>query len=145
MTINIWGKVISVQICLDSAILGPQNCWKQPKMAYFGSFCLFDTPETNFLAGTNWISLKNHWQYMSGFILSPDQVGSSHILVSKQLKTWQNDLFWQFSPIWHSVAVDQHFDWNQLDLTQKWLTIYKGRYFKSRSSLIQPYIGLNWP
>ena len=44
MTINIWGKVISVQICLDPVILGPQNCSKQPKMANFGSFCLFDTP-----------------------------------------------------------------------------------------------------
>ena len=43
--------------------------------------------------------------------------------------------------IWHSV--DQFFSWNQLDLHQNSLTIYKGRYFRSRSSWIQPYFGQN--
>ena len=59
-----WGEVVSVWICLDPAILGPQNSSKLPKMAYFGSFCPFDTLQTKFLAGTNWISPKNYWQCM---------------------------------------------------------------------------------
>ena len=41
--LNIWGKVISVWIFLEPAILGPQNSSKRPKMAYFSSFCPFDT------------------------------------------------------------------------------------------------------
>ena len=71
---------------------------------------------------------------------SPDPLGSSNLRASKQLKTGQNGLFWKFLPIWHSE--DQFFGWNQLDLNQKSLTIYKGRYFWSRSSCIQPYFGL---
>ena len=58
---------------------------------------------------------------------SPDPLGSSNLRASKQLKTGQNGLFWKFLPIWHSE--DQFFGWNQLDLNQKSLTIYKGRYF----------------
>ena len=50
---------------------------------------------------------------MRGGILSPDHVGSSHILASKQLKTAQNGLFQQFLPISHSV--DQLFDENHLN------------------------------
>ena len=125
---------------------------------------------------------------MGGGISSPEHVGSSHILASKQLKTGQNGLFWQFLPISHSVdqffdknhykyKVEGHFSldplessnfraskrpkmayfgsflpfdtlqtnffgWNQLDLTQKSLTIYERRQLKSRSSWIQPYSGL---
>ena len=71
---------------------------------------------------------------------SPDPLGSSNFRASKQLKTAKNGLFWQFLPIWHSV--DQIFGWNHLDLNQKSLTIYWGRYFKSRSGWIQPYFGL---
>ncbi len=71
---------------------------------------------------------------------SPDPLGSSNFRASKQLKTAKNGLFWQFLPIWHSV--NQIFGLNHLDLNQKSLTIYGGRYFKSWSYWIQPYFGL---
>ena len=81
---------------------------------------------------------------------SPDPLGSSNFRASKQLKTAKNGLFGQFLTIWHSV--DQFFGWNPLDLTQKSLTIYGGRYFKSRTCWIQPYFclktaqnGPKWP
>ena len=41
---------------------------------------------------------------------SPDPLGSSNFRASKQLKTAQNRLFWQFLPISHSV--DQFYDTN---------------------------------
>ena len=67
---------------------------------------------------------KNHYKYKVEGHFSLDPLESSNFRASKKLKTAQNGLFWQFSPIWHSV--DQFFGWNQLDLTQKSLTIYEG-------------------
>ena len=81
---------------------------------------------------------------------SPDPLGSSNLRASKQLKMAKNCLLWQFLTIWHSV--DQFFGWNQLDHTQKSMTIHWGKYFKSRSSHILAseqlktgWNGLFWP
>ena len=48
---------------------------------------------------------------------SPDPLGSSNFRASKQLKTAQNRLFWQFLPISHFV--DQLFDENHLNYVGK--------------------------
>ena len=102
-------------------------------MAYFGSFAHFTFCRPFFD--------KNNYKYKGEGHFSRDPLVSNNVRASKQLKTGQNGLFWQFSPIWHSV--DQFFVWNQLDLTQKSLTLYKGRYFRSESSWIQPYLASN--
>ena len=69
---------------------------------------------------------KNHHKYIGEGHFSLDPLGSSNVRASWQLKTGQNGLFWQFSSFWHSV--DQFLVWNQLDLTQKSLTICEGGY-----------------
>ena len=89
ITVKIWGRVITVWIHLDPAIFGPQNSSKWPKMAYFGSFAhsvdhFFD---------------KNNYKYKGEGHFSLDPLGSNNVRASKQLKTGQNGLFWQFSPI----------------------------------------------
>ena len=118
-----------------------RSCWIQP---YFGLKTAQNGPKWPNLVvlpishSVDHFFDKNNYKYKGEGHFSLDPLGSNNVRASKQLKTGQNGLFWQFSPIWHSV--DQFFVWNQLDLTQKSLTICKGGvYFKIRSSWIQPY------
>ena len=104
-----------------------RSCWIEP---YFGLKTAQNGLFLQFLPVSHSVDQffdKNHQNYMGEGNFSPDPLGSSNLRASKQLKTGQNGLFWKFLPIWHSE--DQFFGWNQLDLNQKSLTIYKGRYF----------------
>ena len=47
------GGIFKNKIKLDPAIFRLQTAQNQPKSPFFGSFCLFDTLETNFLTRNN--------------------------------------------------------------------------------------------
>ena len=96
-----------------------RSCWIQP---YFGLKTAENGPKWLILV---FLPISNSIDQFLDH-LSLDPLGSSNVRASWQLKTGQNGLFWQFSSFWHSV--DQFLVWNQLDLTQKSLTICEGGY-----------------